>query len=143
MKAIRNSLDQKGWKKAVRIGKAAAKLFNGKGYLETKMDEIAKGAKMSKGGVYHYFSSKDEILYFILNNYMDLILGDLEEELKEMEGGLSKIKHIISRHIALYTRNPSEAKTLLHDAHCLPKKYFKPIAEKERKYYQIVTSALQ
>ena len=129
-------------KMSLKIGKEAARLFNKKGYLETNMDHIAAATKMSKGGVYHYFSSKDEILYFILSNYMDLILNNLESDLERMDAGSSKIRFIISRHIRLYTGNLNEAKTLLHEAHCLPKKYYKTIAEKERKYYRIVAVVL-
>ncbi|RLB07569.1 MAG: hypothetical protein DRG50_02405 [Deltaproteobacteria bacterium] len=129
--------------KVISIAKIAAKLFSTRGYLETSMDEIAAAAKISKGGIYHYFTSKVEILYFILNNYMDLVLGDLEEELKGVEGDFAKIKYIISRHIDLYVRNVYEAKTLLHEAHNLPPKSFKIIAEKERRYYQIVAGVLQ
>ena len=135
-------LDEKGWKKAKAISKAAARLFNNRGYLESSMDDISAAAKMSKGGVYHYFSSKDEILFFTLSHYLDVILQGLQEALDEIEKGDSKIKFIISRHIALYVQNPSEAKTLLHEARCLPKKYFEVIAEKEREYYQIVSKVL-
>jgi len=135
-------LSDKKIKKSFKIGKAAAKLFNKKGYLETSMDHIAAAAKMSKGGLYHYFSSKDEILHFVLTNYMDLILGELEEELFKIEDDLSKIQFIISRHIDLYTNNLAEAKTLLHEAHCLPGKYYNSIAAKEREYYRIVANVL-
>jgi AcrR family transcriptional regulator len=72
-------LDQKRWGKAVSIGRATTKLFNEKGYLETSMDDIAMAANLSKGGIYHYFFSKHEILYFISTNYMDLLLQDLEQ----------------------------------------------------------------
>jgi TetR/AcrR family transcriptional regulator, cholesterol catabolism regulator len=133
---------EKRLRKPITIGKAAARQFNKKGYLETNMDHIAAAAKMSKGGVYHYFSSKDEILHFILSNYMDLILNDLESELKMIEGSSQRIQFIITRHIDLYTGNPAEAKTLLHEAHCLPAKYYKKIALKQRKYYQIVANAI-
>lgn len=129
-------------KKSLKIGKAAARLFNKKGYLETNMDHIAAAAKMSKGGVYHYFSSKDEILYFILSNYMDLVLDDLESELRKIESASSKIKYIISRQIDLYTGNLAESKTLLHEAHCLPAKHYKKITEKEKTYYRIVSGVL-
>ncbi len=132
----------KGDQKLFKIAKAAAKLFNQEGYLGTNMDHISAAAKMSKGGIYHYFSSKDEILYFILSNYMDVILEGLEKELKEIEDSASRIRFIISRHIGLYTQNLPEAKTLLHEASCLPKRHFKVIAEKERKYFQIVSEAL-
>jgi AcrR family transcriptional regulator len=140
MKDTPTSINEKGLQIAVRIGKTAAVLFNKKGYLETSMNDIAAKAKMSKGGIYHYFSSKDEILYFILSNYMDLILKDLEQELSKIETKVSKIKFIISRHIDLYTKNLPEAKTLLKEANCLPKNKFKVIAEKQRKYFQIVSS---
>ena len=133
---------EKKLKNSLRIAKAATRLFNKKGYLETNMDDIAAAARTSKGGVYHYFSSKDEILYFILSNYMDLILKDLESDLDQMQNSSSKIKFIISRHIDLYTGNLAAAKTLLHEAHCLPSKYYKSIAEKERKYYRIVANVL-
>ena len=133
---------EKKRKMSLKISKAAARLFNKKGYLETNMDHIAAAAKMSKGGVYHYFSSKDEILHFILSNYMDLILDGLETGLESIEGGSQKIQFIISRHIELYTANLNEAKTLLHEAHCLPAGAYKTIAEKERRYYRIVAGVL-
>jgi len=136
-------MTDKKLKKTLKIGKAAARLFNKNGFLETTMDHIASAARISKGGMYHYFSSKDEILHFILSNYMDLILGGLEEELDRLKDDSSKIEFIISRHIVLYTENLDEAKTLLHEAHCLPEKYYKTIAEKERKYYRIVANVIE
>lgn len=142
MKFKQGQLDKKGGERVNHIGKAATMLFHKKGYLEASMDDIAHAAMMSKGGVYHYFASKDEILYFILNNYMDIILGDLEEELKEIEKAHLKIQFVISRHIEIYTKHISESKTLLHEAHCLPSKYLDIIAEKERKYYRIVADVL-
>ncbi|MBP2653945.1 MAG: transcriptional regulator TetR family, partial [Firmicutes bacterium] len=32
------------------------------GYEKTSMEAIARRAKLTKGGLYHHFSSKDEIL---------------------------------------------------------------------------------
>lgn len=142
MDTKQKQLGQKRWEKAVSIGRAAAKLFNEKGYLETSMDDIAAAAKLSKGGIYHYFFSKNEILYFISTNFMDLLLKDLEQELEKIEDTFSKIQFIISRHIQFYVKYISEAKTLLHEAYLLPSEYFKIIAEKERQYYQIVGSVL-
>ena len=126
----------------IRIGKAASELFNDKGYLQTTMKDIATEAKISKGGIFYYFASKNEILYFILNNYMEFALGNLEQEMKEINDTPSRIKFIISRHIDFYLKNLSEGKTLLQDAHLLPPKHFKIIAGKERKYYQILAGVL-
>jgi len=142
MKKWVKQLNEKELNKMCVIGKGASKLFDEKGYLETSLKDISVAAKLSKGGIYHYFSNKHEILYFILDNYMDLLLGGLEEELKEMADNSSKIQFIMFRHLKLYNRNVPEAKALLIEAHNLPSKYFKAIAEKERKYAQILIDIL-
>jgi len=142
MKKWVKQLNGKEFNKMCVIGKAASKLFDERGYLETSLKDISVAAKLSKGGIYHYFSNKHEILYFILDNYMDLLLGGLEEELKEMADNSSKIQFIMFRHLKLYNRNVPEAKALLIEAHNLPSKYFKAIAEKERKYAQILIDIL-
>ena len=43
----------------------AIEVFLKKGYEETTMADIAKACDMSKGLLYHYVSSKDDILYLI------------------------------------------------------------------------------
>ena len=135
-------MDVKARKKTLRIAKVAARLFNSKGFLETTMNDISAHSNLSKGGIYYYFSSKDEILYFVLWNYMDTVVGTLEEELKMIKDSSSKIRFIISRHIRLYIENKSEAKTLLHEATLLPKRNFQIIADKERKYFEIVSKVV-
>jgi len=134
--------NKKDWSRIAGIGKAAAKLFYEKGYIETSVDDIANSMKMTKGGVYHYFKSKNEILYFVLDHYVNFFLENLEQELKEFNDPFSKIKFIISRHIKFYNENLAEAKVLLHEVHCLPPKYFRVIAKKERKYLNIVAGVV-
>jgi len=141
MKNNIEKLSPKRFSKMSKIGNAAVKLFNERGYLETTMDEISSAAKMSKGGIYHYFLTKSEILFFILNNFMDLLLEGLEEKLDGVEGDLEKIKFLIYRHIEYHTKYPSVSKTLLQQGHLLRSEY-KTIAEKEKKYYQLVASVL-
>ncbi|PIX22513.1 MAG: hypothetical protein COZ69_10950 [Deltaproteobacteria bacterium CG_4_8_14_3_um_filter_45_9] len=135
-------LTQKELGKMTSIAKAAAKLFNEKGYLETSMNDISTAAKLSKGGIYHYFSSKNEILYFISTNFMGLLLKDLKQELERIEDNFEKIQFIISRHIGFYTKYIAEAKTTIHEGHLLPPEYFKIIADQERDYHQIVRGVL-
>jgi AcrR family transcriptional regulator len=142
MKDPFKQLGKKELEKMTAIAKVAAKLFNEKGYLETSMDDISNAADLSKGGIYHYFSSKNEILYFISMHYMDLLLRDLEEELNKIGDNFSRIQFIISHHIEVYTGSMSEAKTTLHEAHLLPPEYFRKYAEKEKRYYRIVADVL-
>ncbi len=43
------------------IVKTAKKQFAKKGYVKTSMDDIAKAANTSKGGLYHHFASKEDL----------------------------------------------------------------------------------
>src|SRR5699024_1042626 len=45
-----------------RILAEAARLFLQKGYEKTSMQDIMEGTGLSKGAIYHHFSSKEDIL---------------------------------------------------------------------------------
>jgi len=124
------------------IGRAAAKLFEKKGYLETSLKDISDEAALSKGAIYYYFSSKHEILFFILDTYMDSLLDGLEEELVEVPPGTARIEFITRRHLSLYNNRVPEAKAILLDAHNLPTKEFKAVAAKQKRYARILAQAL-
>ena len=49
------------------ILQAARELFTQKGYHETTLDEVAHHAGFGKGTLYNYFSSKEELLYAIID----------------------------------------------------------------------------
>src|SRR6266487_1687549 len=40
---------------------AATRLFTENGYAETSIDEVAAGARVTRGALYHHFASKQEI----------------------------------------------------------------------------------
>lgn len=60
---------------ADRIRAAAAELFVHRSYADVTIDQVAEAAEVTKGAVYHHFSSK-ELLYF------DVLLGDLARKRK-------------------------------------------------------------
>ncbi len=62
-------------KRVRAVTQAASELFSTQGFLETSMDDIARAAHLSKGGMYHYFKSKTEILFAILSDFMDQVLA--------------------------------------------------------------------
>jgi TetR/AcrR family transcriptional regulator, cholesterol catabolism regulator len=129
-------------KRRTSIAKIGAKLFSKKGFAETSMDDIAAAAKLSKGGIYHYFASKTEVLYFILDNFMDVVLKELQEELDKNDNEREKVRGLIFRHIDQYPKYLAEAKTLFHEVQNLSPKYYKKIIAKEREYNRITHNVL-
>lgn len=51
-------------KRVEDIVNAAIEIFIKNGYDGTSIDSIAKKANISKGGLYHHFKNKEEILYY-------------------------------------------------------------------------------
>lgn len=134
--------DPKQARRIRAIAKVAAELFSTKGYIETSVDHIAAAAKVTKGGVYHYFASKTEILYFICSTYVELDLEGLEQSLAELHDSTEKVRFVVSHHIDHYTHHAAAAKTLMHEAYNLPPKYLKEVRARERRYFQIVSAVI-
>jgi AcrR family transcriptional regulator len=62
---------------------AAARLFTEQGYHETSMEDIARSVGLAKPSLYHYFSSKQEILWGIFRGIL-LTFQQLRLELTHM-----------------------------------------------------------
>jgi len=129
-------------KKRIKIAKVGAHLFSKQGFAETSMEDISAAARLSKAGIYHYFSSKTDLLFFILDSFMDIVLDHLEEELDAIDDEVARVRRFIFRHVELYPKHMAEAKTLFFDAKNLPPRLFNTIVQKERTYNQIAVKVL-
>jgi TetR/AcrR family transcriptional regulator, cholesterol catabolism regulator len=130
-------------KRVRAVTEAAAKLFSTRGFLETSMDDIARAAHLSKGGMYHYFKSKTEILFAIVSEFMDHVLADIEDQLTSIERAEGKLSFLILRHVEIYARHMHAARVLLKEAYSLPSQDLKKINEKEQRYYSVVTEIVK
>lgn len=71
-----------------KIIMAALQLFAEKGYAPTSVSQIAKEAGISKGLIYHYFSSKEEVLKGIFG----MLVQKGEEIFQQWDGQTPKEK---------------------------------------------------
>jgi TetR/AcrR family transcriptional regulator, cholesterol catabolism regulator len=124
------------------VAKTAAALFDKAGYHETSLKDISNAASLSKGAIYYYFSNKHEILLYILDNYMDLLLNGLDDELAKCPDSLSKLKHMLSRHMSTFSSHAPSARILLKYAHNLPANDLAGIVRKQKQYAQILAEIL-
>ena len=96
-------------------------LFAEKGFHATTMDDIARGAGVSKGLAYNYFTSKTEILSKILEDQFSQIqlalknTGDCSEPLDRLEAIIvSRLTHLKENplfyrlYYALFLNRPAE-----------------------------------
>jgi len=73
---------------------AAKIIFFHKGFENSTMEDIAHKAGYSKGSLYSYFNSKNEICFSIVNDYFAKIVEFIQEIAEKDISGLEKIVRI-------------------------------------------------
>ena len=76
------------------ISSSALELFIEIGYINTTIEQIAQKAKISKGLMYNYFSGKEELLMYIIDQIMTELV-EVSKIILDTENSLSKIELII------------------------------------------------
>lgn len=64
---------------ADQVLKAALDLFATQGYATTSVQQIVKAAGVTKGAMYHYFTSKDDLLFAVYERILSLQKRRLDE----------------------------------------------------------------
>ena len=87
--------------------KAAVSEFLEKGYENASMDSIAKRAGVSKGGLYHHFKSKVEVLIFANNVFVKPIEQMMEKAI-ENKSPLKGLKTYIFKYVEFWANHPKQ-----------------------------------
>src|ERR1700736_4830482 len=83
------------------ILRTAARLFQQQGYDATSMNDVAAALKLSKGGLYHHFQSKDEILFDLMNHAMDITQERVINPVRLVADPEDRLKTLIRLHIGV------------------------------------------
>ncbi|MEE9193262.1 MAG: TetR/AcrR family transcriptional regulator [Thermodesulfobacteriota bacterium] len=94
------------------IIKIAANLFSQKSFHDVTMDEIAEKVGVAKGTIYLYFSSKDNLLFEILEHTFGSIEALLEKEVNTASLAPEKLKNVLAIIIKFYRGNIDVLKIL-------------------------------
>ena len=71
------------------IIEAAKELISSQGVDKTTLAEIAKKADISKGTLYYYYSTKNDLIFDITDVHMDRLTGDIFSMIEESGNGVS------------------------------------------------------
>ncbi|MDH3651169.1 MAG: TetR/AcrR family transcriptional regulator [Saprospiraceae bacterium] len=95
------------------IMEAALELFARQGFHNTSISQIAKEAGISKGLIYNYFDSKDELLKTIVTSAMDTGDQILHKTLDEGQDPMENLGDLIDQIFALIRTNPRYWKLMM------------------------------
>jgi TetR/AcrR family transcriptional regulator, cholesterol catabolism regulator len=117
------------------ILRTAARLFQQRGYDATSMNDVAAALKLSKGGLYHHFQSKDEILFEIMTHAMEITEERVVKPVRGILDPEERLRALIRLHIeVVLSPRDREITVMLHENHPLPPSLRKRINARKKDY---------
>ena len=99
-----------------RILEAAVQVFAQKGYHETRVDDIVAESKTSKGSVYFYFPSKQDIFLGLIDTFSGLLESRLSEAIQKENHGIEQMDTALHVCLKLFSQYRTLAKIALVQA---------------------------
>jgi len=119
------------------ILRLSAQTFADRGFEATSMREISRATSVSLSGLYHYFESKQNLLYLIQNNTFTFILERLRMRLSGIDDPAARLRILVRNHIEYFLSHPSEMKVLSHEEDALGEPVRERGAKIKRRYYAL------
>jgi AcrR family transcriptional regulator len=115
---------------------AAAAMFAKHGFNGTSIAALADSCGVSKALLYHYYDSKEALLYDMLLVHCKLLSETASNATKESDKPEEQLRSLVRALMELYMSSRDKHVVLLNDLHCLPENQQTEIKEEERKVLQ-------
>ena len=102
---------------------ASAQIFSQKGYHGTSMQDIAMAVNLQKASLYHHVSSKQEILFDLLNRGLDILITQVEEAISEPGSPDQRLRKATKAYLSTMTEYQDLASVLLLEYRSLEPDY--------------------
>ncbi|MCX6068374.1 MAG: TetR/AcrR family transcriptional regulator [Chloroflexi bacterium] len=99
-----------------KILEAAVQVFAQKGYHETRVDDIVAESKTSKGSVYFYFPSKQDIFLGLIDTFSGLLESRLNDAIQKEAHGIQQMESALQVSLSLFSQYRTLAKIVLVQA---------------------------
>ena len=120
-----------------------AELFFEKGYEKTSIRDISRSLNISKPGLYHHFTNKQEMLFDLIYDFMERTNRHLVKDIEPLRDPQEKLLCIIQNHIRFMVKYPAQTKVLIYEAHSLEGEYAERFKDKQLEYIKIIKKVLK
>jgi AcrR family transcriptional regulator len=97
MEGIMTRITKKADVRRREILDAARQMFETKGYEQTTMQDIMEQLNVAKGTIYHYFTSKEELLEAVVEFIVDGSIEQMRQALPQIPGNaMDKVRVLLS-----------------------------------------------
>ncbi|HEX8442703.1 MAG TPA: TetR/AcrR family transcriptional regulator [Allosphingosinicella sp.] len=116
---------------------AAACLYARRGFPGASISDLAKACGSSKSLVYHYFPSKDDILYEVMAAHLDALVEAADDAMRAGEAR-ERLRALTLAFMRLYVGAQDHHKVLLNELDNLPPPRRAEVVAKQRRIIAMV-----
>lgn len=112
------------------------------GYERASMRAVAKASGTSLAGLYHYFDSKEKLLFLIQFRTFRALHQNLLEKLHGIVDAEEQLRVMIRAHVGYFAANMDALKVCSHELDTLSGSAYEEIREIRREYYALIRSII-
>lgn len=120
------------------IAAEAAKLFDAVGVDRVSMTQIADHVGLAKPSLYHYFRSKEEILYVIHATLFTQMTQSLEKRLAETDDARELLKGVFQDQLGTLVTHPGHIRVFFEHFRSLSPEFRGEVRDAQRRYESMV-----
>ncbi|HEY8283452.1 MAG TPA: TetR/AcrR family transcriptional regulator [Chloroflexota bacterium] len=126
-----------------RILQAAIAVFGERGYQAASMDEIARRAGSSKGGVYFHFVNKQAIFEALIGELVMLLEAEVREAIGREHGALARVEAALTVAIRTFSTHRGLTRLLLVEANGLGHPFDQELRAARTVFLEVIESYLR
>jgi AcrR family transcriptional regulator len=126
-----------------RVIETSLKLFASFGYHGVSVNQIVKESGTSKGGFYHNFKSKDELLYVIHDYFISYVLNKAKEAEQNYRTSTDQLCAIIRSFVKVFDIYKPHLSVFYQESHYLKQEYDEQIKIKRDQYKDVIFRVLR
>ncbi|MER7172107.1 TetR/AcrR family transcriptional regulator [Streptomyces mesophilus] len=119
-----------------RLLAAATRLFAEQGYDRTSVQEIVEAAGVTKGALYHYFGSKDDLLHEIYARVLRLQQERLDAHAEADEPVEKRLRDAAADVVVTSIENLDDGQIFFRSMHHLSPEKNKQVRAERRRYHE-------
>ena len=129
--------------KRAAILDGAARLFARQGFAATTLQDVADACAMSKSLIYHYWQSKEGLLFDVLESHLAHLVAQVEAgAAAPAEGPRARLHHLAGHLLAAYESADDRHAILLNDLAALDPTRQEAIRALERRIVAVFSAAI-
>ena len=125
-----------------QIVTAASQVFGEKGYDGCTLDEIANLVNLKKPSLYHYVSSKSELLSLVIDRAISEVSENIEEIYRSQDDPTTKLKRTVANHLEILVKHIDAQRVYHNERKVVPKEYLPSYLAKRKRYEDIIKGIL-